>query len=277
MHTTREIERALDVVRVVIASTRLVIQRYAREGFTSEQKSDATLVTEADREAERVAREVIERHFPSHGIVGEEFPRTNPESEFTWYLDPIDGTQNYFHGIPTYGTIVGLYHGDTPVAVGLDHPGINRTYLAARGRGAFCNGTRLAIRNGPAGVIEPHEIIALSSRQNFMKYGRPEVFDTLTSLHPHLRIYYDCSSHGFAAEGSLGAVIEANLKFWDIAAAPLLMAEAGGRMEFLSIRERKDGNHVYDVIFGKPSVVDYLLPRVREAFARIPDPGEAQV
>ncbi|HXC15468.1 MAG TPA: inositol monophosphatase family protein, partial [Stellaceae bacterium] len=80
------------------------IRPYFRTPLAVDDKPDLTPVTAADRAAEQAMREMIERRFPDHGIVGEEFGRVREDAEFIWVLDPIDGTKSFISGVPLFGT-----------------------------------------------------------------------------------------------------------------------------------------------------------------------------
>ena len=94
-------------------------------------------VTEADLEAETSMRNFISKHYPDHGIVGEEFPSINPDSELCWVLDPIDGTRAFIAGLPMFGTLIGLGLKGMPVLGVLDQPIIKDRFIGTR------NGTTL--------------------------------------------------------------------------------------------------------------------------------------
>src|SRR3979490_2104253 len=77
-------------------------------------------VTAADHAAETVMRALIRRHFPDHGIVGEEYGEERADAEYVWFLDPIDGTKSFISGMPAWGTLIALTHRATPV-LGMAH------------------------------------------------------------------------------------------------------------------------------------------------------------
>lgn len=251
-------EELLQLALDVVAETRPLILDYERRGFHEELKDNQTVVTEADRAAEMLARDIIGRRFPDHAIVGEEFPSNIAEAEYVWYLDPIDGTQNFVHGIPTYGTIVAVHHRGTPVVGVMDHPALDYQYYAGRGVEAFKNGRRLDLNSRKIGK---QELVAIPTISSYQRLGVPDLFSEIAQLHPYLRVYYDCISFGFAAQGSLGAVLSAGCHIWDIAAAPVIIEEAGGVYYELFKDEDAEGD-LYHIILGKREVVDSLLPKV---------------
>ncbi len=86
------------------------ILHYFRKPYGSSLKADATPVTQADREAEKIMRAMIEKQFPAHGIWGEEYGWHNQGADYIWSLDPVDGTRSFMAGFPTFGTLIALVH-----------------------------------------------------------------------------------------------------------------------------------------------------------------------
>ncbi|MGH7534857.1 MAG: inositol monophosphatase family protein, partial [Gemmatimonadales bacterium] len=236
---------------------RRAIARAMRAGFRKRLKPDSSYVTDADLAAERALRQAIRRSFPHHGIVGEEFPPVNPASEFQWILDPIDGTLSFTHGIPFFGTIIGLHHQGRPIVGVIDYPALGQRYSAGLGLGSWQDGRRLRIRDARPGDL-PREVISASDRARFVLCRRGRAFDRLMRIHPQVRGYADCLGHTLAAEGKIGAAVDYGLKLWDLAATRLLVEEAGGSYVCLHA-SRRDGEMIYGIICGKPAVVDWLM------------------
>jgi fructose-1,6-bisphosphatase/inositol monophosphatase family enzyme len=136
----------LDFGLATIKKARAFIHEKSKKGFTVSIKSDDTVVTEVDRETEQLIRAEIEKKFPGHGIVGEEFGIRNEQAEFKWYLDPIDGTISFSHGIPLYGTILALHQGDTPLVGIIDHPGWTYAFMLQKVKALFVMAKELPCR-----------------------------------------------------------------------------------------------------------------------------------
>lgn len=232
------------------------MQRRVARGFRVRLKSDASFVTDVDLTVERTLRRTIARTFPDHGILGEEFPPTRGRAPLQWILDPIDGTTSLTHGIPFYGTIIALHHEGIPLVGVIDLPALGRRYSAAVGLGAWCNGRRLRVRDVPARAIDK-EIVSAGDRDRFVQCRAGAAFDRLMREHPTVRGYVDCIAHCFAAEGSVGAVVDYGVKLWDIAATQVLIEEAGGRY-VLGYQSRTRDPAVYGIICGKRAVVRRL-------------------
>ena len=241
--------------RLADRSRRMVLGRL-RHQLRVRRKADRSFVTDVDLAVERALRAQIRRHFPAHGVIGEEFPAHLPEAEYQWLLDPIDGTLSLTHGLPFFGTIIGLHHRGRPLVGIIDFPALGQRYHAARGRGAWRGRERLRIRDTPRGRLAD-EIVSAADRSRFRAFRRAGAFDRLLRSHRHVRGYYDCLAHAYAAEGSIGAVVDFGVRRWDIAATPLLVEEAGGR--FVVVGQLGRGIEAeFAVIAGKPTVVRWL-------------------
>ena len=126
-------------------SSDAILPHFGRADVNVEQKADATPVTLADREAERVMREWIERQFPTHGIVGEEPGTVRSDAEFVWVLDPIDGTKSFITAVPLFTTLIGLLHQGRPV-LGVIHQPVLKQLMIGDGQQTTLNGNPVRIR-----------------------------------------------------------------------------------------------------------------------------------
>src|SRR5918992_4317853 len=118
---------------------------YFQTGTPVERKADASPVTLADRRAEEKLREGIQRTFPDHGILGEEFGEVAGRSPYRWVLDPLDGTRSFIQGVPLYGVMMGLEHQGQPVLGVVHFPALGETVYAAKGEGCYWNGRRARV------------------------------------------------------------------------------------------------------------------------------------
>ncbi len=220
-------------------------------------KADASVVTEVDLAAETLLRQLISARYPTHGVIGEEFPPLNKQADFQWILDPIDGTNNFAHGVPTFGIIIGVHFRGEPLVGVIDHPALDLRYSGARGMGAFCNDTRLAIVDAES--LTPQEIVCLGVRSNFVGSGDEQRFDDFMKFHANCRIYYDCFGLTRAIHGQVGAQVTFNLNLWDVSACQVLVEEAGGMYRSLGTRQVGDKT-MYHIAMGKPGIVREILP-----------------
>ncbi len=226
----------------------------AQLGIT--QKPDGSTVTTADTAIEAAWREMIRKGFPGHGLIGEEYPASGGESPWQWVLDPIDGTDNFAHGLPTFGTLVSLRHEGEAVLGIIDHPHLGIRFAGARGLGVTRNGdpVRISLKD------EPMPIVALTAPENFAAGGRFDLFCHLARHFPNTRIYRDCFAQGMVLQGSIAAMVDFHVKLWDISAAEALVTEAGGvfvRLDACTERQQ--------VAFGQRHVVDAMVAMARAA------------
>jgi fructose-1,6-bisphosphatase/inositol monophosphatase family enzyme len=260
-----ELREAHELAARLVGEAAALVRERVRGEVAFHRKADRTLVSEVDLAVEALLRAGIAARFPADGILGEEEGETRPGAARRWVLDPIDGTRSLRHGIPLYGVLLALEEGGEPVAAAAALPALGRLYTAARGLGAWRDGEPL--RQAPAvpeGVGE--EVVALGERRQFPPGPALRLFDRLVAEHPGARIYPDCFGHLLAAEGSVGAMVDFGLRRWDLAATRLVVEEAGGVCRELDRRD-VDGAERYDVVLGKPPVVEWVAARWAEAAA----------
>ncbi len=186
------------------------------------------LVTRADREAEEHIVTAIRGAHPEHAIYAEESTREHSPDGPCWFIDPLDGTVNFVHSLPTFGVSIALYDGRKPKLAVVHLPRLGETYWAEAGRGAYRDGKRLR-------VSETTEI-----SEALLATGFPYARDTLvhnnlanfSRLFPHVRglrrIGSACADLAYVAEGRLDAFWELHLGPYDMAGGALLVREAGG-------------------------------------------------
>jgi histidinol-phosphatase len=248
----------LKIAQSFVAKTDSLVREKWKSNLQIERKKDNTFVTEIDLLVERTLREAIEAQFPGHGIIGEELANRNPDAEYQWIIDPIDGTQNLARKIPTFGTVLGVHHKGVPLVGVISHPALDLTYYGAKGEGAFCNGVRLAIEDPNQSTLDENEIIYASTRRMFARSGEEEVLEKLLKFHPNTHLVSDVFGHTRTIQGSAGAMVEFNVRIWDIAATQVLVEEAGGVFKQVRKHDFPDRASLLSVVFGAKSIVEIL-------------------
>ena len=260
-----DLREMLSAAREVVAETRAVIESALDTGFTHRSKADGSFVTDVDIAVEERARTLLASRFPTHRIIGEELPEAGDGDGLTWVIDPIDGTKSFRHGVPLYGTLLALLDGEDPILGIIDLPGLDRTFSAARGLGARCNGEAVRLEDLPEDRPLEKEIIGIGDRQQFVDAGRADVFDALVAAHPAVRTYTDCFGHALALQGAVAAMVDFDLRLWDTMASKVLMEEAGGRYLCFQRAGSEPREHRFDVILGRPRAVDWIMDRIPAA------------
>jgi myo-inositol-1(or 4)-monophosphatase len=215
-------------VRAARAAGDVLMAYYGRppEGLAS-KSSETDLVSDADREAERAIRELLEAERPDDGLLAEEGSHSTGSSGRRWLVDPLDGTINFLYGFPAWAVSVALEDADG-VAVGVVYSPVHaEVFSAARGKGARLNGR-------PVRVRERRELgsAMVATGFSYEPARRAEQADVIRRLLPSAR---DIRRAGAAAldlawlaGGRVDAFYERGLRDWDFAAGSLLVGEAGG-------------------------------------------------
>ena len=201
-----------------------VIRPYFRKPLAIRDKTDLSPVTAADRESEEVMRALIERHFPEHGILGEEFGSVREDAEFVWVLDPIDGTKSFISGVPLFGTLIALTRDRRPVLGVIDQPISRERWTGASGRPTTLNGASIHCRACP--MLAAATLFATTPDmfrgQDAASFARVSAAVKLT------RFGADCYAYGLLAAGFVDLVLEASLKPYDFCAMVPIVEGAGG-------------------------------------------------
>lgn len=245
-----DLERALRLAERAADLARLETTSRFRSANV-ETKADGSPVTEADRAAERVIREELERGFPGIPLLGEEYGGSRDTSGLRWIIDPIDGTIAYSRGIPTYTTLIALALDGESLLGLIDVPALGERTSGIRGGGCWRNGERVqASQRESLGEA----VIAHGDGFCFERTGRLDGFLRMSREIPMFRGYTDAFGHALVLSGAVDAMVDLDLKPWDAAPIQVLMAEAGGACHVVDETEDSLG-----LVFGSPRLCDQLL------------------
>jgi myo-inositol-1(or 4)-monophosphatase len=261
------------------------LREFLSQGVETEYKGDVDLVTVADRTVEKFIRTRLGEVFPDHGIYGEEGTRERLEQEYRWYVDPLDGTTNFAHGVPHFCVSMGLEQrapGLAPTDDGtllagvIYNPMLDELFTAERGRGAYLNGKPIHASQ----VRDLAESLIATGFPSRKRHDSPNI---------HFYQEFTLRSHGvrragsaaldlaYVACGRFEAFWEFHLNPWDTAAGFLLVEEAGGRISDFSNRPfRLDSR---EVLASNGRIHDELVALFEDMFAGrglapIPTPRE---
>jgi histidinol phosphatase-like enzyme (inositol monophosphatase family) len=198
---------------------------YFQTGTAVERKADASPVTLADRRSEEKLRESIQRHFPAHGILGEEYGEVPGRTPYRWVLDPLDGTRSFIQGVPLYGVMMGLEYAGRAILGVVHFPALGETVSAAKGEGCYWNGRRARVSS--VRTLEDAVLLATDVHSLYAK-GRGHVFAALQDKTRLQRTWGDCYGHILVATGRAEIMLDPILNIWDCAALQPILEEAGG-------------------------------------------------
>lgn len=213
------------------------LREFFAQGVTTEYKGDVDIVTVADRTVEKLIRTRLSETFPGHGIYGEEGTRERLDQEYRWYVDPLDGTTNFAHGLPHFSVSLGLER--RPQGLSLEEDGTleagvvydpmrDELFTAERGRGAFLNGRPIHVSS----VGNMAESLVATGFPSRKRHASPNIhFYQEFTLRSHgVRRYGSAALDlAYVACGRYEAFWEFHLNPWDTSAGFLLLMEAGGR------------------------------------------------
>jgi myo-inositol-1(or 4)-monophosphatase len=261
------------------------LREFLAAGVATEYKGDVDLVTVADRTVEKLIRTRLGETWPDHGIYGEEGTREGLDREFRWYVDPLDGTTNFAHGVPQFCVSMGLEQrtigpdserDGTLVAGVIYDPTRDELYCAEKGRGAFLDGKPMHVSR----ISELAESLVATGFPSRKRHDSPNI---------HFYHEFTLRSHGvrragsaaldlaYVASGRYEAFWEFNLNPWDTAAGILLLEESGGRVtDFAGGPFRLDSR---EVLASNGLIHDEMIALFKDMFAGrglspIPTPEE---
>ena len=223
--THSDLDRVKALASRLADTARNTVRQYFRMPLAVEQKPDLSPVTIADRAIEAEMRRLIRAEFPTHGIRGEEFP-TEEGDEFTWVLDPIDGTKSFITGFPLFGSLIALAQGTRPVFGVLEAPAMGERWVGCEGLPTLFNG--VPVRTSTCRSIE-HAKVYTTTSETFRGSDR-ELFDRVTGRAALRRYGGDCYLYGLLASGFCDLVIELSMKPYDYLALVPVVEGAGGKM-----------------------------------------------
>lgn len=226
------IQEFLEFAKQIAQQGGKISLEYQKKGFKVKYKNQINnLVTEADLAIEKYLTQNILKKYPTHQIIGEEDGDNHAKSDFTWYIDPIDGTTNYAHNYPFYAVSIALAY-KNEIILGITHaPMLNETFIAAKNKGAYLNDKLIKVSTNKS-----LELSLLATGfppdRNSNDYTKAITLFTKAQnfIHGVRRSGSACLDLAYAACGRLDGFFEIGLKPWDTAAGIILIQEAGGQI-----------------------------------------------
>ncbi len=231
---------------------------YFNAGIRPDYKADDTPVTAADRAAEQFIRGEIEKKYPDHAIMGEEYGETAGEGKsHRWIIDPIDGTKSFMRGVPLYGVLIGLEI-DGVVQVGAAYfPGTDEMLCAATGLGAWWNGRRARVSE-----IAPLSkgYVCFTNTRNMAKYGRQAAWDRINSTAYASRGWSDAYGYLAVATGRAEVMLDPIMAIWDCGPFPVIFREAGG---YFGSWDGREGHTYKEALACNAALLPEMLQLIR--------------
>ena len=219
----RRIEAAIEAAR----SAGEIALRHFRTELEVESKPDGSPVTVADRECEQRIVEILGARFPDYGFFGEELGEQGSRDGPRWIIDPIDGTKSFVRRIPFFATLIGLEEEGEVVAGVIHAPATGELLQAVRGGGAFDeSGTRLRVSET---ALLSRSMVSFGGMAIFQRLGYWKALESIVAASGRQRGFGDYLGSSMVARGWSEAMLELDVKAWDLAPLQVIVEEAGGR------------------------------------------------
>ena len=220
------------VLRLMVDSNSLAMQHYAEiEKFTYKNTRD--IVTKADVEVEKYIRERLKENYPEHNIIGEELKKEQNKSDYTWLIDPIDGTTNFAHKIPYFSIALALQHKNIVIFSAISHPPSGMLFYAGAGEGAFLGKLKLEqnsekkLKDSFISFCHASDTDSINSITKIYEAFKLKTLDFRKLGSANLEICY-------TAAGFISGFIGYKIKPWDFKGACLIAEEAGCKVTGLN-------------------------------------------
>ena len=220
-------------------------------------------VTTSDKAFEKFIRNEIKKKFPSHRVVGEEFGTQKNNSEFTWIIDPIDGTRSYVIGNPTWSNLVSLNYKGIPLLGLANYPVLKKFYFNSSEKVAY------VVENGKKKKIK------VNKKVSFKKIKLSAAFHGMLSLNKQKKIpkilklmQFPCAdalSYSHLAEGKVDVVIQCGNKKWDIHPLIPIINAAGG---IVSTWKNQDASKAGNIVASANSKIQSKILKILKPLAK---------
>lgn len=248
----------------------VLLKHFGKVKNIKEKENLSSVVSEADIESERVILDLIRQDYPDHNIISEECGFIYKNSQFTWIVDPLDGTSNYVAGIPWFGILIAVMKNHIPIAAGAYLPVDKHLYYAEEGKKARLNGQIIRVSQSPR-----LKDVLIAYSMDFHPVFNDTLSETnlIAKLVQHTRNVRSTNcllDLCYTADGRLGAIINQREKIWDIAALWLIIKEAGGIMTEINGSElnfqisEKDYDKDFPVLAANPQIHQKIIKLISE-------------
>ena len=219
-----ELEVAIEAVKEAEA----IVRKYYGN-VSAVHKLDKSLTTKADVESEEAIRNVLQKRFPNHSILGEETGRTGEESDYLWIIDPLDGTTNYSFQNPFFDISLALAYKHNPIVGVVSYPTQNELFYAEKGKGAYVDKATITVSN--TNDVEDSIITFCHGRDQESVKRVIEAFSRLKLVNNKVRQLGAAALElCYVACGRTDAFLMVGINPWDVAAGAIILKEAGGKV-----------------------------------------------
>lgn len=241
-----------------------VIQKYSGQVHQKSIKKDdvSDFATEADLEAEELIVSILSKAFPKHNIIAEENEKTQKGSEYTWVIDPIDGTFSFEIGMPFYSVSIGLLKNNKPLLGVIYNVALNQLYWAIDGQGAYLNGNRIHVSKRNV-VSEAGAVLDVGHRQRRQAKFNLYIEPLLNKVGYVYSLGSAVAVLALVAQGILDADVN-QAWIWDFAAGAVIVREAGGKVTDFEGNEPDWSKERLDIVASNGLIHDEILEALKK-------------
>lgn len=235
-----------DTITELLTKSASIARRYfGKVSYSIKPGDNNQVLTKADLEIGDHIVTALQKMYPSHNIIDEESGVIDNRSEYTWVVDPIDGTGNFAVGLPLYGIIIGLLHKNIPVAGGVSLPFFDETYYGEKGQGAYRNG-QIAKASINHKLSESLIAYGLDSHKDDPEFTRHEmvILEQLVNNIQNLRSSNSVYDAMMVASGKFGGYMNQSMRIWDVVGPQIIIEEAGGTVTNIEGKPIDYKNHM---------------------------------
>ena len=210
----------------------------------SKNKKNFDPVTNLDKAFEKFIRNIIVKQFPKDAILGEEFLEKYSDNDFRWFIDPIDGTRAFMVGAPTWSNLIGLTHKNRSVLGLANFPALNKFYINDQKKSYLINNKRTVLKSSKESNLRKCKVIGHLHEALFQKKYNKKIKKVISSVAYFGAATFDALNFCLLAEGKVEAVIETNLKPFDIVPLIPIIEKAGGLVTTWNNRSAIQGGNI---------------------------------
>lgn len=235
LNQIEELTKTINLIEILeiaknsaLIGNEILKNNYKKIQTISSKGRKGDLVTNVDLEVEKKIKQYLLEETPNISINAEESGKLNKSSDLTWCIDPLDGTTNYSHGYPFFGTSIGLVYKNKPILGAISVPYLNELYSACIGEGSFCNDNKLKVST-PVNLSDSLLVTGFSYDRFETEDNNYAEFCYLTHKTRGVRRGGAAAVDlAFVAAGKVDGYWERGLEVWDLAAGAIIVKEAGG-------------------------------------------------
>lgn len=245
-----------------LAAGKVIVKHFGKKHqYKFKNEDQSNFATQADLKAEQKIVQILTKNFPSHSIIAEEQTRLDRGSEYTWVIDPVDGTFSFAVGVPYYSVSIGLLKNNEPILGVIYNVSMKQLYWAQLNKGAFLNGKKIQVSSRD-NLNEASASLDFGHRQKRQRLIDRYVTPLITKIGYPYSFGSAAATLGMVAQGILDVYVN-NAWIWDFAAGTVIVREAGGKVTDFAGKEPDWSQDRLNIVASNGLVHDQILEALK--------------